>query len=130
MADRELDVTRLMESGSDTYTENDLRNAIDAASDQGTTTWLTVNGKRVAKIAPADEIPEDVVEAVASFLRMSRDERREAIRARWAQPPPEPVPVREMTTVQHGAKMIAHDGFAAHCHAVRPDHLGVPRQEA
>jgi hypothetical protein len=113
MADRELDISMFGPIDLDP----DLEAAIDAASDQGQVTWLARDGKRVAKIAPVNEPP---VEAIVSFLALDREERREAVRARWAQPPPEP-------GLRRHTSMAAHDGWLPHSHEVRPDHLGVPR---
>jgi hypothetical protein len=40
-----------------------LIDAIDAASDQNQTTWITLaDGRRIAKIAPVDEIPDDILQ--------------------------------------------------------------------
>lgn len=50
-----------------------IRDAIDAASDQDHTTWLTVDGKRIARIAPVDEIPAAVT-AWAADARISASE--------------------------------------------------------
>lgn len=41
--------------------EPTLMDAIDAASDQDHTTWLTSGGRRIAKIAPVDEIPGELL---------------------------------------------------------------------
>ena len=91
MADLELNLERLLISRTvlpDTDATldelNNLIDAIDLASDQDTTTWLTVDGKRIAKIAPVDEIPEaitswtadDVQISASEFTALSMDKRR------------------------------------------------------
>lgn len=40
----------------------DLLDAVDAASDQDRTTWLTASGKRIAKITPAAGIPDGTLD--------------------------------------------------------------------
>jgi hypothetical protein len=62
MADIELDLDLMDRLGWDKTGPGQLRDAIDLASDQNGTTWLTAGGKRVAKIAPVDEVtaPETV----------------------------------------------------------------------
>jgi hypothetical protein len=118
-----------------------LIDAIDAASDQDHTTWLTVDGRRIAKIAPVDEIPaavtawaDDVRISASEFMGLSTDRRRALLDRFYARLHGEPhgdrYPPRVAVTVQHGSEMAEHDGFAAHCHAVRADHLGVPRKTA
>ena len=82
MPDRELDITALAEAilvpGGET---DELIEAVDAASHRYVTTWLTVNGRRIAKIAPVDE-STDAAGAVVSFTRLPRELRGAAVRGR------------------------------------------------
>lgn len=89
MPDRELDLTALMETrdGWNHQLKQEAQgasvvHAIDLASNQGTTTWLTRDGKRVAKIAPAREVPESRLTASA-FTALSAEERRAAALERF-----------------------------------------------
>lgn len=59
MPDNEITFESITEDELNDYGHRNLVDAIDAASDQGRTTWITdPDGKRIAKIAPVDEIPE------------------------------------------------------------------------
>jgi hypothetical protein len=63
MTDREITFEWL----TGTATGNALSgiiDAIDLASDQDGTTWITSGGKRIAKIAPVDEIPENILSKI------------------------------------------------------------------
>jgi hypothetical protein len=57
MTDRTIAFEWLAETASGNALSK-VTNAICAASDQDTTTWFTNGGKRIAKIAPVDEIPD------------------------------------------------------------------------
>ena len=79
MTDRELNLDDLT---SDEWKAR-VTDVIDLASDQDTTTWLTRDGKRIAKIAPVDEIPDaitawadDVQISASEFTALSMDKRR------------------------------------------------------
>ena len=87
MSDRELDFTVLRDYGAQAEPE-DIRaliDAVDDASDQNQVTWLAVDGRRVAKIAPVDEVPGPggEVYSASEFLRMSAEERRAAALGRF-----------------------------------------------
>lgn len=71
----ELDISWLGNQAAGPYEVSALIDAIDAASDQDHTTWLTQGRKRIAKIAPVDEIP-DAITAWAADVRISADEFR------------------------------------------------------
>ena len=79
MADRELNLDDLT---SDEWQAR-VMDAIDLASDQDTATWIIRGGKRIAKIAPVDEIPDaitawadDVQISASEFTALSMDKRR------------------------------------------------------
>lgn len=82
MPERELDVGPLLNDPrlADAIA---LRDAIDLASDQDTTTWLTDGGKRIAAI-----VPVDVAEAGDSILAIHGDRERRLREELEAQLPP------------------------------------------
>lgn len=55
-------------------TDQAILDAIDAASDQDHTTWITNGGRRIAKIAPVDEIPDDILSRPGALREMTEDE--------------------------------------------------------
>jgi hypothetical protein len=69
MTDRTITFEWLSETGSGNAL-SEVTDAIDAASDQDQTTWIVlgISGKRIAKIAPVDEIPDEVLERVRDRL--------------------------------------------------------------
>jgi hypothetical protein len=67
VTDRELNVNEYRMAGEAYW--DAVADAIDLASDQDTTTWLTDNGKRIAAI-----VPVDVAERAKTDPRINRDE--------------------------------------------------------
>jgi hypothetical protein len=60
MADRELEMNAGRRQGNEGQQDiyDDLMDAIYLASDQDSATWVTYDGKRIAKITPVNEIPD------------------------------------------------------------------------
>jgi hypothetical protein len=54
--------------------EPTLMDAIDAASDQDHITWITNSGRRIAKIAPVDEISDNILDRPGTLREMTGDE--------------------------------------------------------
>ena len=114
-----------------------LIDAIDAASDQDHTTWLVVDGKRIARIAPVDEIPPgtaawaaDAGISASEFMALSAGRRREILDQFYTRlhgGPPQYPPGRVVITLEHGSETAEHDGFPPHTHAIRSDHAWLPR---